>query len=123
LLPELIRRGNRADHVPDILVRNIEDAIADRIKAIAREREWSINDVVLHLLRQSLGLGLAEDDIFHREMHDIAVIGGTWDSRETKAFRSAVEAFEQIEGQPLFESIPNPEANPDEKKPDDQAPK
>jgi hypothetical protein len=52
-------------------------------------------------------------------MHDIAVIGGTWDSRETKAFRSAVEAFEQIEGQPLFESIPTP----GEKKPDDQAPK
>jgi hypothetical protein len=50
-------------------------------------------------------------------MHDIAVIGGTWDSRETKAFRSAVEAFEQIEGQPLFESVPT------EKKPDDQAPK
>jgi hypothetical protein len=119
LLPELIRTGNRADHVPDILVRNIEDAIAERIKAIAREREWSINDVVLHLLRQSLGLGLGEDDIFHREMHDIAVIGGTWDSRETKAFRSAVEAFEQIEGQPLFESVPTP----DEKKPDDQTPK
>ena len=109
--------------MPDILVRNIEDAIADRIKAIAREREWSINDVVLHLLRQSLGLGVGDDDIFHREMHDIAVIGGTWDSRETKAFRSAVEAFEQIEGQPLFESIPNAEANPDEKKADDQAPK
>ncbi|HET7063131.1 MAG TPA: hypothetical protein VFI49_02570 [Rudaea sp.] len=107
--------------MPDILVRNIEEVIAERIKAIAREREWSINDVIVHLLRQSLGL--ADDDIFRREMHDIAVIGGTWDSRETKAFRSAVEAFEQIEGQPLFESIPNPDANPDEKKPDDQAPK
>jgi len=115
LLPELIRTGKRADHVPDILVRNIDDAIAERIKAIAREREWSINDVIVHLLRQSLGL--ADDDIFRREMHDIAVIGGTWDSRETKAFRSAVEAFEKIDGQPLFES------GPSEKKPDDQAPK
>ena len=105
--------------MPDILVRNIEEAIAERIKAIARDREWSINDVIVHLLRQSLGLSQGDDDIFHREMHDIAVIGGTWDSRETKAFRSAVEAFEQIDGQPLFESGPAP----GEKKPDDQAPK
>lgn len=103
--------------MPDILIRNIEEVIAERIKAIAREREWTINDVILHLLRQSLGLG--DDDIFRREMHDIAVIGGTWDSRETKAFRSAVEAFEQLEGQPLFESIPKTE----EKEPNDQAPK
>lgn len=99
--------------VPDILVRNIDEVMAERIKAIAREREWSINDVILHALRQSLGLG--DDDIFRREMHDIAVIGGTWDSRETKAFRSAVEAFEQLEGQPLFTSVPAP--------PDDQTPK
>jgi hypothetical protein len=118
LLPESIARdhsrvGTERNIVPDILVRNIEEVIADRIKAIAREREWSINDVILYLLRQSLGLG--DDDIFRREMHDIAVIGGTWDSRETKAFRSAVEAFEQIEGQPLFTSVPAA--------PEDQTPK
>jgi len=78
--------------------------MADRIKAIAREREWSINEVILHALRHSLGL--IDEDLVHREMHDIAVIGGTWDSRETSAFRSAVEAFEQIDGQPLFSGVP-----------------
>ena len=78
--------------------------MADRIKAIAREREWSINEVILHALRHSLGL--IEEDLVNREMHDIAVIGGTWDSRETSAFRSAVEAFEQIDGQPLFTTAP-----------------
>jgi hypothetical protein len=117
LLPECFPKHTERNTVPDILVRNIDEVMADRIKAIAREREWSINDVILHALRQSLGLG--DDDIFRREMHDIAVIGGTWDSRETKAFRSAVEAFEQLEGQPLFESVPKPEAP----EPDDQAPK
>jgi len=78
--------------------------MADRIKAIAREREWSINEVILHALRHSLGL--IDEDLVNREMHDIAVIGGTWDSRETSAFRSAVEAFERIDGQPLFTSGP-----------------
>jgi hypothetical protein len=86
--------------VPDILIRNIEEIVAERIKAIARERDWSINEVIIHLLKR--GLGFEADDIFHREMHDIAVLAGTWDSRETAAFRNAVEAFEQVDGQPLF---------------------
>ena len=87
-------------NVPDILVRNIEEAVAERIKAIARERDWTINDVILHVLRQSLGFG--GEDILNREIQDIAVLGGTWDSRETTAFRTALEAFEQLDGKPLF---------------------
>jgi len=86
--------------VPDILVRDIDEPMAERIKAIARERQWTINDTILHLLRHALGFD--PEDIFHREMHDIAVLAGTWDSVETAAFRSAVEAFERRDGQPLF---------------------
>ncbi len=91
--------------MPDILVRNIEDAVAERIKAIARERSWSINEVVLHILRQSLGFG--GDDIVKREIQDIAALGGTWDPRESAAFRTALEAFEQIDGTPLFVDAPS----------------
>ena len=90
--------------MPDILVRNIEDVIADRIKAIARERNWSINEVILHVLRHSLGLG--GEDIVRREIQDIAALGGTWDSRESAAFRTALEAFERIDGTPLFVDPP-----------------
>lgn len=86
--------------MPDILVRNIEEVVAERIKAIARERQWTINETILHVLKR--GLGFEGEDIFHREMHDIAVLAGTWDSSETAAFRSAVEAFEKRDGQPLF---------------------
>jgi len=96
--------------VADILVRNIEEAVAERIKAIARERDLTINEVILHVLRQALGF--AGDEIVRREIQDIAVLGGTWDSRETAAFRKALEAFERIDGQPLFTG-----------KPGDQAPK
>lgn len=86
--------------MPDILVRHIEDSVAERIKAIARERDWTINEVILHILRHSLGFG--GEDVVRREIHDIAVLGAAWDSRETAAFRTALEAFEQVEGQPLF---------------------
>ena len=90
--------------MPDILVRNIDELLAERIKAIAREKQWSINDVIIFVLKQGLGFG--DEDVFKREMHDIAVLAGTWDPSETAAFRSAVEAFEQREGQPLFSDEP-----------------
>lgn len=98
--------------MPDILVRNIDEAVADRIKTLARERNWSINEVIVHILRHSLGLG--GDELVHREIHDIAALGGTWDSRETAAFRTALEAFEKVEGTPLFVDVA---------KPNDQTPK
>ena len=90
--------------MPDILVRNIDEQLAERIKAIAREKQWSINEVILQVLKQ--GLGFSSEDIFKREMHDIAVLAGAWDPKETAAFRSAVEAFERREGQPLFSDAP-----------------
>jgi hypothetical protein len=93
--------------VPDILVRNIDDAIAERIKTLARERNWSIHEVVVHLLRHSLGLG--GDDLVQREVHDVAVLAGTWDPKESAAFRTALEAFEKVEGKPLFEEKEPPQ--------------
>jgi hypothetical protein len=96
----------RVNDVPDILVRNIDDATAERIKAIARERNWSINEVIVYVLRHSLGLG-GEDIVKRaRDLHDVAVLAGTWDPSEAAAFRTALAAFEQVEGQPLFTATP-----------------
>jgi hypothetical protein len=89
--------------VPDILVRHIDDALADRIKDIAREHQWSINEAILFALRR--GVGLVADDT-QRELHDIAMLSGTWESTEAAAFRAAVEAFERVAGKPLFSDDP-----------------
>lgn len=86
--------------MPDILVRNIDDVLAERIKAIARERGWSINEVIVHVLRHSLGFG--GEDVARREIQDVAELRGTWNPNESAAFRKALEAFERVEGTPLF---------------------
>lgn len=86
--------------MPDILVRNIDDVLAERIKTIARERNWSINEVIVHVLRHSLGLG--GEDVTRREIHDVAELRGTWNPNESAAFRKALEAFERVDGSPLF---------------------
>ena len=79
--------------MPDIVVRHIDHAMAERIKTLARERKWAINDVILHALRY--GLGLAGDSLagHEREFRSIAELGGTWAADESAAFQDALDAL------------------------------
>ena len=86
----------------DILIRELDEAIAERIRQIAIERNWPVNDVILHALRYAFGLG--GEDFARRERQDIAHLRGTWNSGETAAFREALSAFERVDGTPLFSS-------------------
>ena len=86
--------------MPDILVRHIDAAMAERIMELARERKWSINDVILHVLRH--GLGLVAEDTAVREPRDIAHLRGTWNAVEAAVFHEALSAFEEAPGSPLF---------------------
>jgi hypothetical protein len=84
----------------DILIREVDDAIAERLRQVAVERNWPVNQVILHALRVALGLG--GDDLVKRDRQDIAHLRGTWNTGETAAFREALSAFERVEGQPMF---------------------
>ncbi len=81
----------------DILLRDIDPEMAERIKALARERGWPIHDVILHLLRQ--GLGLAEPEP-PKEPGDIARLHGAWDEHESRAFDEAVQALQRLKDEP-----------------------
>ena len=84
----------------DILIREVDDAIAERLRQIAVERNWPVNQVILHALRFALGLG--GEELVRRDRQDIAHLRGTWNPGETAAFREALTAFERVDGQPLF---------------------
>jgi hypothetical protein len=74
----------------DFLLRDIDEHVADRIKEMARQKGWPLNDVILHLVKQSLGL--AEPDP-PAVPGDIARLAGAWGDEETKAFEAAMNAF------------------------------
>lgn len=101
--------------MPDILVRHIDAAMAERIKLLARQRQWSLNDVILHALRFGLGLsgetlgggGDADDP------HNVAHLAGTWGSAEVQAFDDAVAALgEAPDG--LFAHLDAAEPDPED---------
>ena len=79
--------------MPDIVVRHIDDAMAERIKTLARERQWSINDVILHAMRYGLGMGGDAFASHEHEFRSVAHLGGTWDATETEAFQEALNAL------------------------------
>ena len=83
--------------MPDFLLRGIDNHVAEKIKTIARERNWALNDVILQLLKQALGMS---DDVIggggSMDHQDIATLAGTWDPAESAAFRAALEAFEKL---------------------------
>ncbi|MFY8135097.1 MAG: hypothetical protein ACOVKS_08850 [Aquimonas sp.] len=78
--------------MPDILVKDIDPDIAERIKRIARDRGWPINDVVLSLLRQALGMEKPEPPL----PGDIARLTGTWEDEESRALHEAIEALRKL---------------------------
>jgi hypothetical protein len=84
----------------DILIREVDDAIAERLRQVAVERNWPVNQVIVHALRYALGLG--GEELVRRDRQDIAHLRGTWNPGETTAFRDALSAFEHMGGTPLF---------------------
>jgi hypothetical protein len=84
--------------MPDFTIRGIDTSMAERIKDLARAKNWSINDVVLDLLQQALKMsasGSAPEDGVH-DHKDVALLAGTWGSDEAAAFRAALDAFERL---------------------------
>lgn len=81
--------------VPDIVIRGIDNDMAERIKEIARLNHMPINDVLLKLLRQALKLD-ADTLALANPKQDIARLSGAWGKDETDALRAAIAAIEKL---------------------------
>lgn len=79
--------------MPDFLVRDIDAKLAERIKTMARDRGWPINDVILHLLKQATGLAEPEPP---KVPGDIARLAGAYQGSESDAFMEALKALESL---------------------------
>jgi hypothetical protein len=84
----------------DIVIRNVDAAIRERLDQVATELGWETDEVVEQALRYALGL--SGESLVRRERRDIARLRGVWNSDETAMFDDALTAFERLDGRPLF---------------------
>jgi hypothetical protein len=77
----------------DFLLRDIDERVANRVKEIARQKGWPLNDVLLHLIKQSLGYVEPEPAPVPG---DIARLNGAWNDDESRAFMEAMNSFNQL---------------------------
>jgi len=90
--------------VADFLLRDIDERVAERVKEMARQRGWPLNEVILHLLKQALGLVEPEPPAVPG---DIARLTGSWGDEEARAFEAAVNAFARLpDDAPAYEQPP-----------------
>lgn len=92
----------------DFLVRDIDERVAERLKELARQKGWPLNDVILSLLKQALGLAEPEPPPVPG---DIARLSGAWNDEEARAFYEAMNAMSD-----LPDDAPGYAKNPEEER-------
>jgi hypothetical protein len=77
--------------VKQITVRGVSVDLSRALEKERRRRGTSLNQVVLDLLRQGLGVGAEHYD------NGLSRFAGTWSRTELTAFNTATQVFEQID--------------------------
>lgn len=78
----------------DVIVQHVDTLLVERIRALARERQWPVNDVLLHALRNGLGISAAQQ--FSETLRDPdapTVLTGHWATEERSVFQEALFAL------------------------------
>jgi len=75
-----------------LALRGIDPALRGALEIEAARLKISLNAVVLHLLRSSLGL--TETPGLH---HDLDALSGAWSPEEQQEFTRALEQFEEVD--------------------------
>lgn len=82
--------------MPDMILQHVDSLLAERIKALARDRQCSINDVLLHALRNGLGMSAAQQRSETLcDPQTLAALEGDWGAAEQGVFEEALRALAQ----------------------------
>jgi hypothetical protein len=79
-----------------MILQHVDSLLAERVRAMARDRQWSINEVLLHALRNGLGMSAAQQ--FSEGLFDPQALmqpGDHWEAAEQGAFQEALRALAQ----------------------------
>lgn len=79
-----------------MILQHVDQLMTERVKALARDRQWSINDVLLHALRNGLGMSAAQQlSETLRDPETLTQLDGHWEAAEQGVFQEALRALAQ----------------------------
>ena len=73
-----------------LTIRNLPAEVSDALKQEKRRRGTSLNQTVIDLLRQSLGVS-------ETSRNGLAGLAGTWSAAEQKQFLRDIQQFDKID--------------------------
>ena len=80
--------------MPKMIVQHVDGLLAERIKTLAKQRQCSVNDVMLQALRQGLGMSGAQQLSENlRDPGSLMLLDGHWEAAERGVFREALQAL------------------------------
>jgi hypothetical protein len=74
------------------MIRNVPDELADALDKEKSHRRGSLNQIVIELLSQGLGVGSSRSN-------GVARLAGTWTAEEHRKFEDSVAPFEGIDAE------------------------
>lgn len=88
-MQEMTAQAKTARH---LTVRNVPPELARALQEEKQRRGESLNQVVLDLLSQGLGVGAGR-----RRSNGLAELAGTWTQEELEEFEAAIAVTEQVD--------------------------
>lgn len=82
--------------MPDMILHHVDSLLAERVRVLARERQCPVNDILLRVLRNGLGISAAQQ--FSESRRDAQVLTaheGHWEASEMGVFQEALQALAQ----------------------------
>jgi hypothetical protein len=77
-----------------VTIRGIDAELDRVIKSKAHQNNLSVNQWILHALKEVTGTG--KDPVF-KKYHDLDALAGGWSKEEVKSFQKYMEIFEKID--------------------------
>ena len=88
--------------MPQLHIKYIDEMTYERMRVIADERGWSVDELAVRAIRYAIGL--SSEHVTGQDRQDIATMRGVWNQSENLAFHEAMEAFRQVDSGPTFEA-------------------
>ncbi len=77
-----------------MIIHYVDGLLAERIAALAKLRQCSVNDVLLDALRGGLGMSVAQEySESLRNPNTLRTLDGHWEAAERGAFQEALQAL------------------------------